>query len=191
MKKGKGITAIGIRNFLTFVMVVIILGAVAGFYYGLQIVREYAVEVSHAVTDSTASGKSIVELSTLKRELAEREPLVTKANQLFSTPASYQAQALKDIQKYASVTGVTIANTEFSKTPAATPPTSPVVGTGEQSAIITLQSPTSYAKLLKFIDAIEGNLPKMQITGITVSRPTTASGDNVNTEKITITVATR
>ena len=189
MKKGFTLKAVATRNFLAFFMVVVVLGATAGFYFGLQMIKDYAVEVSHTVADSSASGESIEQLSELKQELAEREPLVAKANQLFSNEANYQAQGLKDIQKYASITGVNITNTEFSKSegPAPTPPSSSAGG----SAVITIQSPVSYAKLLAFIDALEGNLPKLQITGINISRPTSVSSDLVTTDKITITVAIR
>jgi len=186
MKKGFTLNAVATRNFLAFFMVLVVLGATAGFYFGLQIIKDYAVEVSHAVADSNASGKSIEQLSVLKQELAEREPLVAKASQLFSNESNYQAQGLKDIQKYASITGVTITNTDFSKSDTTTAP-----ATLGGTAVITIQSPVSYAKLLAFIDALEGNLPKLQITGINISRPTAASGDLVTTDKITITVAIR
>lgn len=183
MKKGSSkLNATRMRNVLAFLMVVIIIGACAGFYFGLQSVKDYALEVTHSVSDANASGKNVEQLSVLKQQLAERKPLVTKANQLFATSDNYQLQSLKDIQKYASEAGITISNTEFDKVTAAA---------GGHSVLVTLQSPVSYAKFIQFLDAIEGNLPKMQITGVSISRPTSASGDNITTDKITITVATR
>jgi len=187
MKKGFSMKAASTRNFLAFFMVVVIIGATAGFYFGLQVIKAYAVEVSHTVADSSASGESITQLSDLKQELAEREPLVIKANQLFSTQADYQTQGLKDIQKYASISGVNITNTDFPTNDATAPAT---VGSATD-AVITIQSPVSYAKLLNFIDILEGNLPKLQITSINITRPTQASGDFVTTDKITITVSIR
>ena len=187
MKKGKAINATVTRNFLAFFMAIIIIGSAVGFYFGLQIIQKYALDVSHTVSDSNASGQNIEQLSVLKQELAQREPLVTKANQLFTTETTYQSQALKDLQQYASTSGIVISNTEFNKGQA-------VKGADPaeaHSAIVTVQSPVSYSKLLKFLNAIEGNLPKMQITGISISRPTATSGDNIATDKLTITVATR
>lgn len=172
------------RNLLSFVLVIVILGSAAGFYYGLQVIKGYALEVTHTVADSNASTKNIDELERLKKQLADGQSLVSKADNLFSTPDSYQTQALKDISKYAGEAGVTISSIDS-------------VGSSEgdsassYSESITLQSPVSYAKLLKFLDAIEGNLPKMQITGITLARPATVSSDQVATDKITITVAVR
>jgi len=186
MKLGqsKKMSATTIRNILAFLLVIITIGAAAGFYMGLQIIKAYSLDVSHTISDSNASGKQVEQLSGLKQQLADGQALVTKADQLFSTPETFQTQVLKDVSKYASETGVTISNIES---------VAPVPGaaTTEPSQVITLQSPVSYFSFLKFIDAIEGNLPKMQITGINIGRPAAASGDSITTQKITITVSTR
>jgi len=192
MKKGNTkMNATTTRNILSFVMVILILGAGAGFYYGLQIIKTYAVDVSHTVADASASRKNIEELGVLKQQLAQRNALVTKANQLFATPDNYQLQALKDIQKYASDAGITISNTEFDKDSSGNTPPPAAAGSSAHSVLVTLQSPVSYAKFLQFLDAVEGNLPKMQITGVSISRPNDASGDLITSDKLTITVATR
>lgn len=188
MKKGqrKKFQATSLRSLLAVVFTVVIIGSGVGFYFGLQFIREYALDVSHSVTDSKASGTNIVELGNLKKQLTAGEGLVEKASKLFSTPATYQTQALKDISKYAQESGVTI--TSIDSTKAAADGSTPV----EQfSEVITIESPVSYARFIKFLDAIEGSLPKMQITSITVGRPTVASGDLITTDKITVTISTR
>ena len=183
--------ATNMRNFLAFLLVVVILGAAAGFYFGLQIIKDYSLEVTHTVADSSASAKNVDQLSALKQQLSDGQPLVVKAEKLFSTPAAYQTQALKDISKYASEAGVTISSID-SANPESGSGASPIAPTGTgYSEVITLQSPVSYARLLQFLDAIEGNLPKMQITGVSLDRPASASGDLIATDKITITVAVR
>lgn len=187
MKKvQKTIQSVTTRNILSFLLVIVIIGSAVGFYFGLQLVKAYSLEVSHAVADSSASGKSIDELGQLKTELASGQALVAKADQLFSTPANYQTQALKDISKYAADAGVSVSSIDSGKAATGTTDTTP-----DYSEVITLSSPVSYAKFLKFLDAIEGNLPKMQITGITIGRPASPSGDNITTDKITIMVSVR
>jgi len=188
--KNKGMKATSTRNVLAFLMFVVIVGAVAGFYFGLQTIKTYALDVSHTVSDANASGKNVEQLSELKKALADREPLVAKANSLFASEATYQSQVLKDLQKYASDAGITISNTSFDKQSAGDTAPIPSVATSE-SVVVTVQSPVSYARLMKFLDALEGNLPKLQVTGVSLSRPTNATGDLVATDKITITVATR
>lgn len=183
----KSMKASSLRKGLTFLLVLMILAAGAGFYYGLEQIRAFSIEVSHTAADANASAEAIDELQELKQALAERETLVNKANQVFATEANYQSQALKDVQKYASGLGLTISNTNFDVDEAATTPGGPV---GKPFSI-TLQSPLSYSKLLKLLDAIEGNVPKMQIASIEVSRPDKNDNDQVKTGDVKIVIATR
>jgi len=183
-KEQKKMQAKTTRTILSATLVIVIIGAVVGFYFGLQVIKAYALEVTHSVTDSHASGQNISELNKLQQQLAAGQGLVTKANELFSTPATYQTQALKDISKYASEAGISISSIDSA-------PAEGAAATSNYSEVITIQSPVSYAKFLQFLDGIEGNLPKMQITGITIGRPKIPSGDQITTDKITVTVSTR
>jgi len=180
----KSMKATDIKKLLSFLLVLIIAGTAGGFYYGLQQVKTFAVEVDHTVTDSNASGNKVEELRRLKSVLAEQEQLVAKANTLFSTGENYQSQAVKDVQKYASTFGLTISNTNFN------PENAPPAVSGKTFAI-TVQSPVQYEKMLQFLDAIEGNLPKMQIASITIGRAEANGATNVTTSDITIMVSTR
>lgn len=174
------------RNFLAFLLVLVVIGTSAGFYFGLQFVKAYAVDVSHTVADANASGGNVTRLSTLKNQLAAKENLIAKANKLFSTPDTYQTQALKDVSKYAKEAELTISNIESTN-----PDGAAGLASERYSETITLKSPVSYIKFLQFLDAIEGNLPKMQVTGISIDRPINPSGDQISTDTITITVATK
>ncbi len=183
MKKSKGMKATSVRGLLSFMIVVLILGIAGGFYLGLQKVREFSIDVNHTVADSEASGSSIDELQKLKQALAQSETLVNKANLVFATEANYQSQALKDVQKYASTFGITIKNTDFGDASSTV---------GARNFVITLQSPVEYSKLLQFLDAIENNLPKMQVASVSLNRPTTGDANKaVDTGTITIGISTR
>ncbi len=198
MKKDttKKMNATTTRTILAFTLVIVIIGSAVGFYFGLQIIKAYALEVTHATADSRASDKNFDQLGHLKQQLADGQVLVTKSDALFSTTTTYQTQSLKDISKYAANAGITISSID-SVSPVSLPgspsvaPTKLPTPTTTYSEIITIQSPVSYAKFLQFISAIEGNLPKMQITGISVGRPKVVSGDQITTDKITITVSVR
>ena len=178
----KQMKAASTRSLLIFLFIVVFAGAAGGFYYAFEQVKAYAIEVSHTVTDAEASGNQIAELQTLKQELADRENLVDKANRLFATPDNYQSQSLKDVQKYAQIYGINIVNTKFD---------SVAEGVTGNVFVITLQSPVSYTKLLQFLDAVEGNLPKMQVTSVSLGRSTSGSGSDVTTEDIKIGISTR
>ena len=183
----KVLNATSMRSFLTVLLVVMLIGAGAGFYWGLQQVRTFSVGVSHTAADANASGDAIGELQELKQALAERETLINKANQLFTTNDNYQSQALKDVQKYARTAGLTISNTNFD---APTDEANPA-SASEKTFVITIQSPVSYRKLIQFLDAIEGNLPKMQITLIELSHPNPNNADQVATGDVKIAISTR
>lgn len=178
----KSMKASSLRSFLIVLIIILLLVVGGGFYLGFQQVRSFAVEVSHSAVDADASGKQIEELQVLKKELEERETLVAKANELFATPDNYQSQALNDVQKYAQTYGITILNTNFE-------PDTP--GSPDHTFVITLQSPMSYAKLLQFLDAIEGNLPKMQVTSVSLGHTTSGAAGDVTTEAIKIGISTR
>lgn len=172
------------RNVLSFTLVLVIIIAIVGCYFGLQFIKSYALEVSQAVTNSKAAEKGEKSLSALQSELANGGALAGTADKLFSTPDAYEAQLRRDIEKYASDTGITVVSIDPSNTPVGTTPS-------DTSKIVTVKSPVPYLKLLQFLQSIEDNLPKMQITDITISRPAIASSDEVMTDKITISVLTR
>jgi hypothetical protein len=171
--------ATSVRSLL-IVCVLLAVGAVAGgFYYGLERVKEYAIEVSHTYADANAAERQISELQKLKTTLASSQTLVKKADQLFATESNYQSRAVQDVQRYARQTGVTVTNTDFPESQQAA---------GSHTLTIGIKSPVSYERLIRFLEAIEGNLPKMQLSGIKISR---ASGSGVTVENISIEVATR
>lgn len=178
----KSMKASSLRSFLIALVVILLLLVAGGFYLGFQQVRTFAIEVSHSAVDADASGKQIEELQILKRELEARENLVTKANKLFATADSYQSQALSDVQKYAETYEVTILNTDFE---------SSAQGVIDNTFVITLKSPVSYDKLLRFLDAIEGNLPKMQVTSVSLGHSSSGTAGEVTTEAIKIGISTR
>lgn len=184
----KQMKATSVRKLLTTLIVLLILLGAGGFYLGLQQVKSVAITASHTSADATASAQNVKNLQQLKESLAESGSLVNKANQLFSTDASYQSQALKDIQKYASVSGLTISNTNFD--PSSGAGAAGIIGSGH-TFVISLQSPVDYKKLLQFLNAVEGNLPKMQIISLDLSRPTSGSNGQVAIGNTTIEISTR
>ncbi len=76
-KTSGGFKATTLRGILIFFMIIVIGGAGAGFYFGLQMVRTYAVEVSHTTQDATASGTQFDQLQSLRQQLGQTQRLVT------------------------------------------------------------------------------------------------------------------
>lgn len=178
--------ATSLRNTLIFLMLLVVALSAAGFYLGLQVVKDFGVEVSHTIEDADASGDSIVSLQDLKEQLAERQALILKANSIFATPENYQSKALSDVQRYANRYGLKIADYNFDdiQSPAGQ-------SMNGKPMTITFQNPASYTGLVRFLDAIEGNLPKIRVVAIDLSRPDNATANNVNINKLTIEIFTR
>ena len=171
----------GLRALLTVVLILIILGGAGLFYLGLNMVKEYSLEVNHRLIDAEASGTQIQQLQALRSQLDQSESLITKADRLFASPSNYQAQSLNDLKNYANQTGLTIASTNFGD------PSS----TGVYSVTVKLGAPVSYSKLIKFLELIEGNLPKMQVASMSLTHQTGGGSDSVDVGDIKINISVR
>ena len=178
--------ATSLRNTLIFLMIAIAALATAGFYFGLQVVKDFGVEVSHTAADADASGDSVGSLQELKEQLAERQALIIKANNIFATPENYQSKALSDVQRYANRYGLKIVDYNFD-----TPQGTAASTSNAKPMTITFQNPASYTGLIRFLDALEGNLPKIRVSAIDLSRPSNASASNIDINKLTIEIFTR
>ena len=181
MKPKKQFGPQNLRTILAFLLVVLVLGGGAAFYWGVGLVRDYAVQVQQRLVDADASAQQLQGLQTLKSQLAQSDNLIDKANQLFSTPDSYQQKVLTDVKNYADAAGLTIANTSFGD-----PATD-----GAHSMTISLREPVSYTKLIAFLSNIESNLPKLQISSISLGRSDRSGADAVKTGDIKINISVR
>lgn len=166
-----------LRTLLTVLVATLLLGSAGLFYLSLNEFKEYAIEVNHRLKDAEASGQQIAQLQVLKGQLSESQQLITKANQLFSTPSEYQTRALTDIRTIAATSGVAIAGTAFNEADNQN---------GQNVMTVRLASPVSYGKLIAFFDGVESNLPKMQVSSATLSHVAGGNGDSVGIEEIKI-----
>ncbi len=167
--------------------IVLIIGlASVGFYFAQDWLRAQAAEVSRAVADSNSSDSTIQSLNKLQQELSTRQDIISKTNTIMTSASSYQTQAVEDLTTYATAAGITISNYAFPAA-AATSAGSTVPLT---QVTVTLTSPVAYSNLLKFMMAIEGNLPKMQITSVNLGR-TTNDPTSVKIDQLTVAVYTR
>ena len=181
MKQKQPFGPSNLRTILAVLLVIIIAGGGAVFYFGLGMVREFAGEVNQSAVDAEASGAQISQLQTLRNQLSQSNSLVDKANQLFATPGNYQTQALRDVKNYANAAGLTIASTNF-----ADPAQS-----GAYSMTVTFKNPVSYSKLIGFLNNIEGNLPKLQVSSIALGHADSSNPDFVQTGEIKIDISVR
>lgn len=186
--KSKKINAISLRA--TLVILVILLCALigAGFYYAQNYLVNYASDVSQTVARSKSGGSDLQSLQALQSQLDNLQGATTKASSLSISKSMYETQAINDLNTYASRSGIKILSYSFSaNTPAQTAPKTKTVGS-TSSATIKVESPISYTKLIDFMSYIESNLPKMQISSLTINKGSGSGPGMVNVNDIVVDI---
>ena len=199
----KGMTATKLRLILScsLVLVAALLAGIFVFFYGQ--LQTTATDTNHTVVDASASQNNIATLDKIEDFLAANSQVVERARSIVADSQSYQYQdqIITDLNDFASRNGVTITNVDFTGTnqPASTPstttapttPTQPAVnGIKSTSATITIKTPVNYDNLLRFLESIERNLTKMQVSKVSLSRGD-AGGNDIVSDALTIEVYIR
>lgn len=189
------LTAVKLRSLLVFGLIVTFGAAIAGFYYGFGWIKSYADTVNQTVVAAQAVSVSSGSSSQIQQKLSEQQSLIDSVNSLFALSTNYQTQAIKDIYLYASKAGINVSDIKLDTPPAAaatTPTTTPQTSTAATKPVsVSLSSPVSYSSLLRFLTYIETNIPKMQVSGVEMSRPTDGSVDSVLITAVTINIYVR
>ncbi len=194
MKKS-GMTAKALRGILIFAIFVMIGASATGIYFAQKWLLGLAGTISQTVADSNSSGNNSQAAAQLQAELAAQQSVIEKTSLISVSRQNYQSKAIQDLDQYASDAGITISNYSFSQaTPAtSTTTTSASTATGAVSTnpvvTATLTSPVSYEKLLKFMNYVESNLPKMQIASVNLGRAAGSGSDSVRIDQLSIEVS--
>jgi type II secretory pathway component PulM len=170
-----------LRSLLIILLILAIAYGAGVFYLGLKEVSRFSVEVNNSIADAEASKTQIQQLQAFRKKVADGDDSITKADQILTTSAGAQAQANADIRAYAAATGITITKITFE-------PTTPGVN---PSLTVGLQSPVPYANFIQFLDNIERNVPKLNVSGIGIERAANSTSNSVTVNEIKITIATR
>lgn len=189
-KRLNGFTPTKLRMALIGSLFLSLVIAAAGYWFFLTQLTAYADQVSIATAEADQSSSDAITLQRLKKELEDDKIAVNRAKSIVADSKfyQYQDQIIKDINAYAKASGVTVSAYDFGTSagasggaaagtaPAPTAPTTPTA-TGLKSTKVTvsLNNPVDYKSAMRFIYAIEQNLTKMQLSGISL-----AAGDNEN-----------
>ncbi len=156
-----------------------------------------AQDVQKVSTDAKSRDNEAGRLESVQKILERDKDIVSKAQKIAADTKfyQYQDQILKDLSSFAKTSGVIIQRFDFNDTattPGAAKPVSGGVadpaGLKSVSVSITVANPVPFDKLMRFIHAIEANVTKMQLDGISISA-TKTSDVTVNT--LTIKVFTK
>jgi len=193
MKKPPFTLKASILRTVLSVLLVIALGlAVLGYYLGYQSVAKYTKQVNEVVLKAHTSSTNIGTIGgNLEATLSDKTAILASIDTLTAPTASFQGQAITDLNGYATKSGLTIADIATGGDPAAAGATAVVAPAGTQTVTVTLAPTVSYASLLKFIMYVENSAPKMQINGLDITRSATEGGDSVAVAPLTIGVYTK
>lgn len=197
------LTASKLRLILCAVLVLILVAQVGLVALGQNAIRSYAEEVASAVAQSSSNEKTVRDLESVRAALDKNKATVEKSKQLIadkSNTYAYQNQIIQDITRYANLAGLQVTGFAFSEgTPAsgassagsssATKPASGVkipAGVTPVAVTVTLSQTASYDAYFRFLQLLEGNLLRTEITGINLNRPT----DTANVDANTISLST-
>lgn len=199
-------TAKRLRIVLLVSMLLVIAGVAGGFLFVERSLRSYANTISRLNADAQSGDQNIQTLKNLQTRLDSEQDTIAAARSVVADNATFSDQVISDISRIASESGVTITSLEFAKeagtaatpgaaAPAATPgqttttATTPApAGVTKKSVTLALQSPLNYSNLLNFIQKVESNDLKMQLTSVTMAKE---KADAVTTQTFTIEVYVR
>lgn len=189
MNKLRTMNASTLRIILSVMLFVIVIITGVLFYFGREQLSGVSTRVNQAVADADASAKSLDTYKRIETELKTNQSVVDRAKLLTAdfSQYQYQNQIILDLQTYARQTGVSVTSIDFGSTAASgsttTAPAAPATGSASGTAAssksvsitITPSNPVGYTNLLNFVHAIEQNLPKMQISKLSLTRDPTDS----------------
>lgn len=191
---------------VSILLLIVIMSAV--FILARSVLVGYAADVQQISDAAASSSKNLSALNNLKAKLEKDHSAVERAKNLVAESQSYayQDQIIRDINTYASKSGIAIAGYQFNSeigasssgaagsTPAPTPvapgtnPTPTVSGLKTVSVSINLKTPINYTNIMHFIHLIEQNLTKMQLSGVSLSKDTQPNGVTVSALTIEVYV---
>lgn len=202
-KQVSGMTAQKLRLLLLVCIALLIILSAAGFWFAHKQLVSFAEQVRETTAIANASTQDLTNLQALKTKLAEDADTVERTKNIVADSQyyAYQDQIIKDINTYASRAGVTITGYTFNSqtgstgTPAPSAATAPnagnpsVAGLKSVSVSIAIKSPVKYGNIMNFVHAIEQNLTKMQLAGISITKD--SQSDNVTANSLNVEVYTR
>lgn len=205
------LTASKLRILLIVGVVLLLLAQGGLIVLGQNAISAYGQQVSSAVALSSSNEKTLRDLESVSLALKQRESTVNKSKQLIASKEdetyTYQNRIIQDISRYAEKAGLNATGFAFasdapaasgaSAAPAAAAPvagaaaaTGTPAGVSPVNVTVTFAEEGSYESFYKFLQLLEGNLLRMKIDGLKLSRPGEA-GASTGISSLTIQAYTQ
>ncbi len=182
-------TARSLRIVLVILLVLTFVAGIAAFLFAKDFLSAYATKVSERNALANVGDSNLQALNKLETYLETNKEVIDKTKNIVadSKEYRYQNQIISDLNSFAASAGVAIDKFDFVTNQAeaatdsaaqettdasATTPATQTSSLKSTRATVTVTTPVLYNSLLKFIQKIEQNKTKMQITSIGLIRST-------------------
>lgn len=200
--KKRTFTASSFRIFLSIGLVLCILGGAGLFVYGYTQVKTFSIAVSKRKADAKASDNSVSSLELLKSKLNDLSSTKTLLSYISSSSDLPQFEAERNLRAIADklnvpIKSVTFVDSGLDSPATASPSANSSSSAGSTTAVTSkpgakiafeINGSISYDKLINFLNAIELNMPKLQIQSITL--PPDSTRNSVKPSQITLQLLT-
>lgn len=166
--------AIVIRKILAIIVFLIAVIVIGGFYLTQNSLRNFAAEPD-ASSQSTTSAISSQNLAKLQNDISIYKVSADKANAITLSSQNFPERIINDLNKYAISTSVDITCTVV-QTPTSNFKSLAIIKDIQPKFVsVTFNRSMPFTNFIKFLKAVETNLPKMQVTNITIARDPSSS----------------
>lgn len=179
-------TATKLRLTLLGILVLLLGGFGTGAWWVHSILGDSVRQTDHAQIEAEVAVGELNQLRDLRKQLVEESDVTERAKQIAASTEQYkyQDQVIADIAGYAARHGITISAFDFSKA-ASAKPSEAVGGAKKTPFTITLKGPLPYITFLRFLQDLEKNLTRIQLTSLTLAPdkdPNNISNPNLGLE---------
>lgn len=206
---GAVINAIILRRLLTVALLLLLIGIGGGFYFVYTSLEESAEETAAAQLEAKSTDLHLEQLMETRRQLDLSTEAREKAQKIVADSRSYeyQNQIIADLTAYANQSNLDAVSFSFlggtgstqsapSESTEGAEAANPEAGGASaniNSVLVSvgLSGDTSYLSLLNFVNLIEQNLTRMQVTSIALSDSNSVQADGSSVQSLNIEVYVR
>lgn len=169
------------RIIMALLLLVILAAMVGSVIVAYSFLSKTSDDVGKLQTEAISIESKIQNLLALKSQLDKNSEIAKKAKNIVSESKmyQYQNQIIQDLSTYADRAGISIRSFTFQSESTATKSTTStskkptgVAPAGVKSTFVSIQlgENIDYVRFLHFLDLIEKNVTRMQLSGISISR---------------------
>lgn len=163
-----------IRVALSVIVCFIAITLTGGFYFIQNYLKDFANQPD-ASSQSISSIISSQSLTKLQNDISVYKISADKANVITLSAHDFPTKITNDLSKYATSTGINITYAVVDTPTSNFKNLAPINNIQPKFISVTFNKSMPFTNFIKFLKAVETNLPKMQPTNIAISRDPSSS----------------